>query len=271
MKILVLGSGGRAACRRCAARAPEVRPASPRQPGAIAVAGTEDHWLLLNAAPEIVRHARIDAAARGGRIAGVVLLDAQLDHAASLAELCRSGPVNLYATPAVFEELTCRLPMLGLPDGGGTVRWHLLPVAGDTRSAEFRVEGLESLRFVALDDGGWASPYSPYRQEAVVGDGIALLVEDRRAGQRLVYSPGASDGAQQWMEGADCLLVGAAHCPLSPADAVADARFSSTGARRTVLVHLDDCDPRLHEGSEARRATHAAGFEVAFDGMEIEL
>jgi pyrroloquinoline quinone biosynthesis protein B len=223
MKILVLGSGGRAACRRCAARAPHARPASSRRPGAIAVAGTEDRWLLLNAAPEIVHHARIDAASRGGRIAGVVLLDAKLDHATSLAALCRSGPVNLYATPAVFEELTCRLPMLGLPDGGDTVRWHLLPVAGDTCSAEFRVEGLESLRFVALDDGGWASPSSSYRPEAVVGDSIAVLVENRRAGQRLVYSPGGNGAARPWMEGADCPIAG------------------------------------------------AAGLEVAFDGMEIEL
>lgn len=213
MKILVLGSEGRAACRRCAARAPDARPASSRQPGAIAVAGTEDRWLLLNAAPEIVHHARIDAAARCGQIAGVVLLDAQLDHAASLAALCRSGPLNLHATPAVFEQLTCRLPLLGLPDGGSTVRWHLLPVAGDVRRTEFQVEGIESLRFVALDDGGRAlpsSPSSPYPQEAVVGDSIAVLVEDRRAGQRLVYSPGGNGAARPWMEGADCPLAGAA-------------------------------------------------------------
>ncbi|MFT3957176.1 MAG: MBL fold metallo-hydrolase [Piscinibacter sp.] len=271
MKILVLGSGGRADCRQCAASTADSRPPSSRLPGAIAVTGVEQRWLLINAAPEIARHAQIESAAQQGRIAGVVLLDAQLEHAASLAELSRGGPLNLYATPAVFEELTCRLPMLGLPEGGGAVRWHLLPVAGDVRSAEFRVEGLESLRFVAVDDGGWAAPYSPYGAEAVVGDSVSLLIEDRRAGQRLVYSPAAGGGARPWMEGADCLLVAAAGCrdlpvPTSPTIGLAD-----TGARRTVLVHLDDCDPRLHEGSEARRAIDAAGIEVAFDGMEIEL
>lgn len=271
MKILVLGSGGRADCRQCAAGATDARPASSRLPGAIAVSGAEQRWLLINAAPEIARHAQIEAAAQHGRIAGVVLLDAQHEHAASLAELCRHGPLNLYATPSVFEELTSRLPMLGLPEGGGAVRWHLLPVAGDVRSAEFRVEGLESLRFVAVDDGGWAAPYSPYGAEAVVGDSISLLVEDRRAGQRLIYSPAAGGGARPWMEGADCLLVAAAGCRDVPAQEPPAMGLADTGARRTVLVHLDDCDPRLHEGSEARRAIDAAGIEVAFDGMEIEL
>lgn len=272
MKILVLGSAGRADCRHCSTSAVGRRPLSSRLPGAIAVAGAEQRWLLINAAREIARHAQIEAAAQQGRIAGVVLLDAQPDHAASVAELSRHGALNLYATPAVFEELTCRLPMLGLPDGGGAVRWHLLPVAGDARSAEFRVEGLESLRFVAVDDGGWAAPWSPYGAEAVVGDSISLLVEDRRAGQRLVYSPAAGGGARPWMEGADCLLVAAAGCREAPAQsAPPELTLADTGARRTVLVHLDDCDPRLHEGSEARRAIDAAGIEVAFDGMEIEL
>lgn len=210
MKILVLGSAGRGACGPCVADAADARPAPPRQPCAIAVAGTEDRWLLLNAAPEIVHHARIDAAAKGGQIAGVVLLDAQLEHAVSLAALCRSGPLNLYATPAVFEELTGRLPQLGLPDGGSTVRWHLLPVAGDVRRAEFQVDGITSLRFAALDDGGRASTSSPYRAAAVVGDSIAVQVEDQRSGQCLVYSPGRSAGARPCMEGTGCPLAGAA-------------------------------------------------------------
>ena len=156
------------------------------------------------------------------------------------------------------------------------VRWHLLPVAGDVRSAEFRVEGLESLRLIAVDDGGRAAPYSPHRQEAVVGDSIALLVEDRIDGQRLVYSPGAvGPGAMPWMEGADCLLVNGSSCRRETAHAAQDAACCDSvagfGARRTVLVHLNDCDPRLQDGSDERRAVDAAGIEVAYDGMEIEL
>jgi len=236
------------------------------------VRGAQSRWLLLNAAADIARHPQLEAASAAGEIAGVVLLDAQLEHAASLSELSRGRPLNLYATPGVFEELTSRMPLLGLCDGGAAVRWHLLPVAGDVRSAEFRVEGLESLRLVAVDDGGRAAPYSPHRQEAVVGDSIALLVEDLVDGQRLVYSPGAASAhTLPWMEGADCLLVNGSSCPLEATDAASDDRVAACGARRTVLVHLNDCDPRLQDCSDARRAVDTAGIEVAHDGMEIEL
>ncbi|WP_341888714.1 MBL fold metallo-hydrolase [Variovorax sp. YR752] len=232
------------------------RHLTSRTCGTIAVAGDDDRWLLVNASPDIADDARIDVAAAAGRVAGLVLLDAQLEHAGTLARLARGRTLDLYATPGVFEELTGRLPMLGLHDGGGSLRWHLVPVAGDVRSAEFRVEGLESLRFVAVDDGGCAAPGSQRHPEALVGDSIALLIEDRRAGQRLVYSPGASSGALPWMEGADCLLVNGSGCPMSVPQPSPDARFAATGARRTVFLHFGD---------------DVEGLELAFAGMEIDL
>ena len=218
MKILVLGSGAAAVC------------------------GEEQRWLLLNASPQIAGHPLIEAAAAQGRIAGLVLLDARSEHIDSLAALGQGRGLAVYATPNVFEELTARLPEQDLDDCGCGLRWHPLPVAGDVRSAEFHVEAAASLRCVALDDGGWAAPYSPHRQEAVVGDSIALLIEDRGHGQRLVYAPGSGSGALPWMAGADCLLVNAAATPPEPV--LAD------GAWRPVLVHLDDRDPRLEHGME---------------------
>lgn len=236
------------------------------------MASTEGRWLLLNCSPDTLAHPQIESAAAAGMIAGVVLFDAQVDHAASLMALVRGQPLNLYATPTVFEALTERLLPPGSFDGACAVRWHLLPVAGDVRSSEFRVEGLESLRLIAVDDGAWAAAHEPHRRDAAVGDSIALLVEDRVAGQRLVYSPGAAgQAALPWMEGADCLLVNGSACPLHAGPDPIDTPWAALGARRTVLIHLNDCDPRLQDGSEARRAAHAAGLELAYDGMEIEL
>lgn len=271
MKILVLGSGGHALCRQCVVAAP-ASPALPsRSSGTIAVSDDQGRWLLLSAAPEIARHALIEAAAAEGRVVGIVLLDSQLEHAAGLAALSCVRPLSIYATPGVFEELTARLPLLGAPPFGGELRWHLLPVAGDVRCAEFLVEGMDSLRCTAIDDGGWAAPYSPHRREAVVGDGLSLRVEDRRSGQRFVYSPGRGVEALPWMDGADCLFVSGSSCPLEQGETALDARVASLRARRTVLVHLADCDPRLQEGSAAYRAAQASGLEVAHDGMEIQL
>ena len=211
--------------------------------GAAAVCGEEQRWLLLNASPQTAGHPLIEAAAAQGRIAGLVMLDARLAHLHSLSSLRHGRAMALYATPSVFEELTARLPTHELDDCGSGLRWHPLPVAGDVRSAEFHVDGAASLRCMAVDDGGLAAPYSPHRQEAVVGDSIAVLVEDLGDGQRLLYAPGSGAGALPWMAGADCLLVNASACPR-------EAGPPEAGARRTVLVHLDDGDPRLEEGME---------------------
>ncbi|MBS0435788.1 MAG: hypothetical protein JSR75_13020 [Proteobacteria bacterium] len=159
-------------------------------PGGVALGDEHDHWLLLSAAPEIAQHALLDAAARDGRLAGVVLLDAQLEHAARLAALSRAHPLALYATPGVFEALTTRLPRLG------DLRWHPLPVAGDVRSAEFGVEGMASLRCVAVDADADADAYDDAGAHATVGARLALIVEDRYSGQRLAYSARRGAGAR---------------------------------------------------------------------------
>lgn len=211
--------------------------------GAAAVCGDEERWLLLNASPRLAGHPVIEAAAAQGRIAGLVMLDARGDHLGSLAPLQQGRALALYATPSVFEELTARMPMDEIDGCGQGLRWHPLPVAGDVRSAEFHIDGAASLRCVAVDDGGLAAPYSPHRQEAVVGDSIAVLIEDRGDGQRMLYAPGHGSGARPWMSKADCLLVNAASYPRAAAE-------TRDGTRPTLLVHLDDGDPRLEEGME---------------------
>ena len=54
------------------------------------------------------------------------------------------------------------------------------------RSAEFGVEGMASLRCVAVDaDAGEGDGAGAH---ATVGARLALIVEDRHSGQRLAYS-----------------------------------------------------------------------------------
>jgi pyrroloquinoline quinone biosynthesis protein B len=40
---------------------------------------------------------------------------------------------------------------------------------------------------------------------------------------------------------------------------------------RKIFVHINTTNPILEPGSAAERAVNAAGWEVGFDGMEIEL
>ncbi len=310
MKILVLGSGAGGGfpqwncnCRLCAGQRLGELSAQARTQSSIAVSADGDSWALLNASPDIGLQIRAHPQLRprhGLRdtpIKAVVLMDAQIDHVAGLLGL-REGPrIDLYATPCVFEDLTTGLRWRhGLEHYGGTRR-HTLPVGGERSSAEFEIQGFTSLRFTALAIPGKAPPYSPHRREQVVGDNIALLIEDIVNGQRLFYSPGlaeVSEQEMQWMRGADCLLVDGTfweeeemrHAGLSGKTATEMGHLPQTGsaeragmvdvmraapARRKVLIHINNSNPILDEASAQRRVLDSHGIEVAYDGMEITL
>ena len=310
MKILVLGSGAGGGfpqwncnCRLCAGQRQGGLSAHARTQSSIAISADGVSWVLLNASPDIGeqirRHPQLHPrhGLRDTPIKAVVLMDAQIDHVTGLLSL-REGPcIDLYTTPCVFEDLTTSLPLLNVLQHYCGTRWHMLPVAGNRASATFEIEGFPSLRFTALAIPGVAPPYSPHRREQVVGDNIALLIEDLADGRRLFYSPGLAEVGEHelhWMRNADCLLVDGTfweeeemrHAGLSSKTATemghlpqlaSAARagmvdvMKTASASRKVLIHINNSNPILDEASAQRRVLDSHGIEVAFDGMEITL
>jgi len=59
------------------------------------------------------------------------------------------------------------------------------------------------------------------------------------------------------------------HMPISGPDGTLAALKGM--ARRLILIHINNTNPILIEDSRERHAVEAAGFEVAEDGMRIEL
>jgi pyrroloquinoline quinone biosynthesis protein B len=49
------------------------------------------------------------------------------------------------------------------------------------------------------------------------------------------------------------------------------AAFEGLGVRRRILIHLNNSNPVLLDDSPERAAVEQAGWEVAFDGMEVSL
>ena len=49
------------------------------------------------------------------------------------------------------------------------------------------------------------------------------------------------------------------------------AAFAGLGVERRVFVHINNSNPVLREDSAERAEVERAGWEVAFDGMEIRL
>jgi pyrroloquinoline quinone biosynthesis protein B len=293
MKVLVLGSrSGSAAPSHGAASAPQ------RTQSSVALSADGVNWLLLNASPDIGEQIRANPVlhtrpgASDTPVKAVVLMDAQIEHVAGLLSLhgTRHGPpIELYATPCVFEDLSSGLPLLQTLQHYCGVRWHMVPVAGETRVAAFRVAGFESLCFTAIATRGPAPAYATYRDDSTVGGNIALYIEDSVTGQSLFYSPGPARVGEDelaWMREADCLLLdvsldaavetqAASESPPPEAAGTMSPNMMNLLNRlpcRKVLAHLAPESPSLDErGADARRTLQRQGIELAHDGMEIEL
>ena len=59
------------------------------------------------------------------------------------------------------------------------------------------------------------------------------------------------------------------HMPVDGADGSLAAL--ATLSRRRVYIHINNTNPLLVEGSPQRRRAESAGWEIAADGMRIEL
>ena len=308
MKIIVLGSaagGGfpqwNCNCHNCAGVRNGTLNATARTQSSIAVSADGDRWVLINASPDILAQIRATPAlqpARAGRdsgIAAVMLMDAQVDHVTGLLMLREGKPLPLYCTASVWGDLNSGLPLVPVLSHYCGVLWHELAVAGtvaDASSPSLQVPGVEGIRFTPLALSSKAPPYSPHRQRPEIGDNIGLLIEDMASGKSVFYAPGLGaidPHVEAAMRKADCVLVDGTfwrademielgfstksaadmgHLPQSGETGMI-AVLERIGARRKVLIHINNTNPILDEDSEQRAILVRHEIEVAFDGMEI--
>jgi pyrroloquinoline quinone biosynthesis protein B len=295
MKILVLGAataGGfpqwNCNCAMCAGQRSGRVHASARTQSSIAISSDGHDWVLVNASPDIAeqirtrpvlqpRHGLVDTP-----IGAVVLTDAQIEHVGGLLSLREGNPIELYATPSVFEDLTNPLPLLPALQHYCGVHWHIVPIAGETYATAFSVGGFDSLAFEAMAVAGAAPPYASYRGDGIAGDNIALRVQDLKNGSRLFYAPNLPFLGKEEIEAmsdADCVLIDGtrwggsemlASGLMSRQDSVLNA-LGDIGAGRKLLIRIPSSDPVLDERSAQRATLDRLGIEVAYDGMEIQL
>ena len=265
---------------------PASLPRSTRSRGALALSAGGAPWVLLNVSPTVAFQLETDPRLRAhvglpdAQVRSVVLTDAQVDHVAGLLGLRDGPPIELYATPAVFEDLTDAMPVLPVLQHYCGVQWRVIPVAGECRRAGFRVEGLPGIDFVAVATDHAVAPYSSHHGSPQAGDTIALAVHDETTGQRLFCAQGLGNVGEiefEWMQGADCVLLGtgeteshateSAHPDLQQ---VLD-QLSGLRARRKLLLAPAGQAPGGVEGRALRGELAQRGIELAFDGMEIDL
>jgi pyrroloquinoline quinone biosynthesis protein B len=61
-----------------------------------------------------------------------------------------------------------------------------------------------------------------------------------------------------------------AHMSMSGDDG-AIAAFRDLGVGRRIFIHINNSNPVLLEESQERRLAEAAGWEIAYDGIEVRL
>jgi pyrroloquinoline quinone biosynthesis protein B len=261
-------------------------------------------WAIFNASPDLRQQMaaspplqpRADGPLRASPIEAVVLTNADVDHIAGLINLREREPFSLYATDRVLTTLAANsifnvldpdlVPRRALPfnrpvelvgpDGPLGLAIEAFPVPG--KIALF-LESASNLNFGTAE-----------------GDTIGLRIAASGAGQgrALYYIPGCArvDGVLlDRVEGTGCLMFdGTVFTDTEMQDAGVGTK---TGARmghqaisgkngsleafrhlhidRKVYIHINTTNPILEPGSEAERQVRAAGWEVAFDGMEIDL
>jgi len=256
----------------------------------MALGNGSGQWVLINMSPAVAH--QLDSDARlddhpglpDAQVRAVVLTDAQVDHVGGLLSLRDGAPMDLYATPTVFEQLTTALPVLPVLQHYCGVHWHLVPVAGDRRVASFRVEGMPTLEFTAVATQAAPPPHlasvQPLGEPPRIGDSIALAVQDLATGQRVFCAPGMARIGQtevDWMREADCLLLDDVHGGWPPADQP-DPQDPAVDAADPAWMTLLRDMPARHkvlfgtQPDSAPAARWAAqGIELAYDGMEIDL
>jgi pyrroloquinoline quinone biosynthesis protein B len=306
VRIRVLGSaagGGfpqwNCNCRNCSGVRNGTLRAVPRTQSSIAVAGTDAAaWALVNASPDILAQLRAHPGLQPARaprdtgIAGVVLVDAQVDHTAGLFMLRESTtPLEIWCTDAAYGDLTGGNPILRVLGHYCGVERHRMEVSG----AQFALERITGVRWRAIAVAGKPAPYSPHRGAPVPGDNVALVVSDAASGRAAVYAPGV--GAIEpalWsaLEACACVLIDGTfwsdeemitqglaakrardlgHLPQSGAGGMLEWLAKLPPATRKILIHVNNSNPILDEDSPERESLRSAGVEVARDGLEIVL
>ncbi len=306
MRITVLGSaagGGfpqwNCNCRNCAGVRSGAVNARPRTQSSIFVqpeVGAEG--VLFNASPDILEQIRSHPTLQPGRalrdtaIAGVILMDGQIDHCTGLLMLRERGTtLPLWCTDPVAEDLTQGNPELRVLAHYCGVQRHRITLDGDW----FAVPGVADLRFRALPLSSKAAPYSPHRERPVAGDNIGISIHDSRTGATAFYAPGLGEITApvfDAMSSADAVMVDGTfwtddempqlgisrktareigHLPQSGPGGMLEWLAKLPPATRRLLIHINNTNPILDEDSAERAALTRAGVQVCEDNMSIHL
>lgn len=305
LRILVLGSAAGGGfpqwnCNSQACRLARAGDALARTQSSIAVTADDENWFLFNASPDLRQQINDNSqlhprhGLRHSPIAGIALTNGDVDHVAGLLTLRESAPLAVYATERVLAVLQAN-SIFNVLNPACVARRPLVldrPTALETQDG--RATGLEIEAFAVpgkvalyLEDPDAGPGFGTQ-----TGDTIGLRVRSATDDIGFFYIPGCAAMVPELAErlrGARLALfdgtlwrddemiragvgqkTGArmGHINMSGPDG-SIAAFRDLGVERKVFIHVNNTNPALLDDSPERRELETAGWEVAFDGMEI--
>ncbi len=302
MRVKVLGAaaGGafpqwNCACPQCTRLRLGTFAGHPRTQAQISISEEGGRWILLNASPDL--RVQIEATPQlwpsgeslDSPIQAAVITSVEADTVVGLLSLREFQPLEIYATASASQILREDNSLFALLNRvPRQVVWKEI-----RPGADFSIGGLKFQPFSL--PGDFPAFVKPERRsqldarEAVLG-----LIVETPAGARMAYLPGVARIEDCWRDRLDecdvlffdgtfwtedelCRVRGGGklasqmgHLPLSGASGSIEA-LRELARPRKIFFHINNTNPILDESSEAFGQVRDAGWEVAHDGMEIEI
>ncbi|MGC2203198.1 MAG: pyrroloquinoline quinone biosynthesis protein PqqB [Stellaceae bacterium] len=285
------------ACRRARHGDPK---ACPRTQASLAVSGNGRGWFVLNASPDL--RLQIEATPklhpreglRSSPISGVVVTGGDVDAISGLLHLRERHHFVLYAPTRVLSIIAAN-PIFDVLAGDCVPR---LELQLEHRTELEGASGPVGLAVVAFAVPAKVPLYlETAGAEPVVseeGDAVGLEIIDTATGRSLFFIPGCAamtDALRRRLAGSELVFFDGTlwrddemirlgvsnktgrrmgHISMSGEDG-AIAAFRDLAVKRRIFIHINNSNPVLLDDSPERRDAEAAGWEIAYDGMEVSL
>lgn len=304
MRIKVLGAaagGGlpqwNCVCSNCVvvrSQRPHVRARSQSQ---LAFEAGEGSWFLINASPDLRDqliatpdlHPDSTKALRNSPVDGVILTSADLDHVLGLLLMREFTPMRIYATRTVRSILEANSFFHMLDRLPGQSRW--IPIEpGVSFSAG------NNLICTPIGLTGTFPGYVGVEERASldVSDATIGVLLENEQGRRTAYLPALPslspalcsllstcsvvlvDGTFWSDEELQCIQPGTpsarsmGHLPIGGPEGSLAGLVALAGTRK-IYTHINNTNPVLNEQSPEYREVRDAGWEIAWDGLEIAI
>ncbi len=296
-------------CPNCAGLRSGTINAKPRTQTQIAIDANPEytqrtHWALINASPDLRSQilatpelTPFSSTRNSTPIYDIYLTSADVDSIAGLLHLREFQGFKIHSTDSVrriMDEENSMFRVLGRANP--PVLWFPLPLAHDGKEEAGRPAGQPpqwNIRAIPLGNDFPDYVSEKLRKQLVPREAVVAL-DIQYGGKRLFVAPSLPGREVIWKQfarSADVVLIDGTfwsdtelkqagrgkktaremgHIPLTGPDGLL-AQFPENSNARKILIHINNTNPILVEDSIEHRAVLDAGFEIAYDGMEITL